>query len=143
MTSVFVLRSLVILATLAILGSAAPVRAQLRCQTVPQLAAEYLKGHVEINALTDELESRAIDTYVRRVDASRTVFTEPEAAEARQALDAIFDRMKKGDCEPLFKLHESVVAKNTALEEFVRKTVNDPNFELDQTVSLQLQAGLS
>ena len=140
MTRVFplALRFPHVLAALAVLALAAPSSAQLRCQTVPQLAAEYLKGHVEINSLTEELESRAIDTYVRRVDASRTVFTEAEAAEARQSLDDIFDRMKKGDCEPLFALHESVVAKNAALEEFIRKTVNDPGFELDKTVALQL-----
>ena len=137
MTSVFrlALSGLSALAMLALAGSA---QAQLRCQTVPQLAAEYLKGHVEINLLSNELESRAVETYVRRVDASRTVFTEAEATAARQALDDIFDRMKKGDCEPLFTLHEAVIEKNAALEEFVRKTVNDPNFELDRSVSLQL-----
>jgi carboxyl-terminal processing protease len=138
MTAAFPSALRLLAAALLGLGLATPAYAQLRCQTVPQLAAEYLKGHVEINALTDELEQRAIDTYVRRVDTSRTVFTDSEAAAARARLDAIFERMKKGDCKPLFELHESVVEKNAALEEFVRKTVNDPNFELDESVSLQL-----
>ena len=48
-------------------------------------------------ASLDEVEDRAVDTYVRRVDASRTVFTESEANTARPALDGIFDRMKKGE----------------------------------------------
>ena len=138
MTRLFSLRPLLVAPLLAILGAASPAVAQLRCQTVPQLASEYLKGHVEVNELTDELEARAIDTYVRRVDSSRTVLTEAEAAEARKALGGVLKRMREGDCDSLLALHQSMVKHNEALETFVRKTVSDPKFELDESVSLQL-----
>ena len=120
------------------LAVASPAVAQLQCQTVPQLASEYLRGHVEVNELTDELEARAVDTYVRRIDSSRTVLTEAEAAKARENLAGVLKRMKQGDCESLFAQHRSMVERNAALEEFVRKTVSDPKFELDESVSLQL-----
>jgi carboxyl-terminal processing protease len=110
----------------------------LTCEAIPQLAREFLKSHVETNRLTEEGEARAIDLFIRRLDSSRSLFLEKEAAEARASLKGAFERMRNGDCQQLLDLHESLVARNASLESFVRKVVEDPDFQLDESVQLQI-----
>lgn len=121
-----------------LLGAAGPAAAELTCARLPQLAAEFLHAHVAYKHLAPELEARAIATYVERLDASRSVFLESEVAEARSGLTGIFERMRKGDCEPLLALNKKLVERNAALETFVRDFVMSPDYALDESVILVL-----
>lgn len=125
----------------ALLGLLLPLAAsarQLTCDAIPQLAQEFLKHHVETNRLTVEGEARAIDLYVQRLDSSRTIFLEKEAADARASLAGIFERMRRGDCKQLLDLQEQVVARNAAVESFVTQVVEDPKFKIDENVQLKI-----
>ena len=53
-----------------------PAGAELACAALPDLMQAFVRNHVQKSALDAELESRTIDTYLRRVDASRTLQTE-------------------------------------------------------------------
>ncbi len=86
--------------------------AQLACTHVPQLARKYLKDHVSHHLLTPEVEQRTIDTYLRRLDPSRSQLLEGEAVEAREALAGVFNRMREGDCSQLFDLHRSLAKRH-------------------------------
>ena len=110
----------------------------LTCEAIPQLAREFLKNHVETNRLTDDGEARAVDLFIRRLDSSRSLFLDKEAAAARDSLKGIFEKMRNGDCQPLFDLHQSLIARNASLEGFVKEIVEDPNFKLDESVELQM-----
>jgi carboxyl-terminal processing protease len=121
-----------------LLGAATPAAAELACTRVPQLAAEFLHAHVSEKRLTPELEARAVRTYVERLDASRSLLLESEVTAARTALNGIFDRMRKGDCEPLMALHRQMVERNAALETFVKNFVMADGYALDQNVMLVL-----
>ena len=107
-------------ATALLIGAAPPASAELACARVPQLAAEFLHAHVAEKRLTPELEARAINTYVERLDASRSLLLESEVAAARAQLKGIFEHMRKGDCEPLMALHKQMIERNAALETFVK-----------------------
>ena len=125
------------LALLLLLPSPAAAK-QLTCKAIPQLAREFLKSHVEKNRLSDESEARAIELYVKRLDSSRSLFLESEAAEARKSLAGVFEQMRSGDCTLLFEQHESIIARNATLESFVRGVVEDEKFALDESVELQI-----
>jgi carboxyl-terminal processing protease len=116
----------------------APAAAQLRCESIPKLADEYLKHHVALRSLTPDIQARTIDTYVLRVDPSRTLLLQSDADEIRKELSNVFDRLKKGDCAPLIELHQKMAERHAAAEDFVRKTVTAPDFELDENVELIL-----
>jgi carboxyl-terminal processing protease len=120
------------------LALATPAAADLSCERVPQLASEFLHSHVAFKRLTPELEARAISTYVKRLDASRSVFLANEVTAAEAQLGGIFERMRKGDCQPLFTLHKQLVADNKQLEDFVRQFVMAPGYVLDENVTLVL-----
>jgi carboxyl-terminal processing protease len=123
-------------ALVCLLAPGAAPASQLTCEAIPQLVREFLKHHVEINRLTAEGEARAIDLYVRRLDSSRSIYLDQEAAQARAALAGAFERMRSGDCQPLLELHESLIARNATLESFVQEVVGDPGFALDETVEI-------
>jgi carboxyl-terminal processing protease len=116
----------------------APAQAQLECSTIPQLAKEYLRNHVSYKKLTGDLESRTIDTYLRRVDASHSAFLASELEHERSQLGGIFERMQEEDCKALTCLHDSLVKRNAALESFVRTMLDQEGFSLDESVELQL-----
>jgi carboxyl-terminal processing protease len=121
-----------------VLAAAVPAGAELTCARLPQLASEFLHAHVAHKRMGPELEARTIATYVERMDASRSVLLESEVTEARAGLAGVFERMRKGDCEPLFALHETLVARNAALEQFVRDFVMSPDYAVDENVVLVL-----
>jgi hypothetical protein len=59
---------------------AGPAAAELRCNAIPNLMRGYLQNHVRFNELTEQIERRAIETYVRRLDPSRTLLLASEEA---------------------------------------------------------------
>lgn len=120
------------------LAAVSPAAAEISCARIPQLASEFLSAHVAFKRLTPELEARAIHTYVKRLDASRSVFLASEIAAAEASLGGIFERMRKGDCEPLFALQKQLVAQNAALEGFVRGFVMADRYALDENTTLVL-----
>ncbi|MFQ5415581.1 MAG: S41 family peptidase [Myxococcota bacterium] len=119
------------------LGSQAAA-ASLTCEVVPRFMGAYLQNHIRHHRFGDELEQRTIETYLRRIDPSRTVLLESELVEIRAGLKGSFDRLKKGDCGFLTELHESILARQRHVETFVGTVVDDPKYEIDTTVELQL-----
>ncbi|HEY5657097.1 MAG TPA: carboxy terminal-processing peptidase [Myxococcota bacterium] len=127
-----------LLVALALLAGAAPAAAQLQCEIVPRWMHEYLRYHVSQNELTPELERRAIETYVLRIDPSRSLLLESEAAEARAALTGIFERMQDGDCAQLSALHEEMIQHHVEMENAVRAFVSDEGYAIDEGAELVL-----
>jgi carboxyl-terminal processing protease len=123
---------------LAALASAAPAAAQLQCESVPRWMHEYLRYHVTQNALSQALEARSIETYVRRIDPSRSLLLESEAVEARASLSGIFLRMQDGGCSQLIALHEEMTGRHKEMEEAVRSFVTDEAYAIDESAELVL-----
>jgi carboxyl-terminal processing protease len=123
---------------LVLVASALPSSAQLRCESVARWSREYLKVHVSQKRLSPEIERRAIEIYVQRIDPSRSLLLESEASAARASLVDIFERMQRGDCSQLTALHDDMTARHEKMEEAVRAYVMDPAYELDESVSLVL-----
>ncbi len=117
---------------------AAPAAAErrLECKAVHSLVRSFLQNHVRYQQLDPELERRTIDTYVRRLDPSRTLLLEGEAAQARAALAGIFEKVSSGDCTALGGVTTAMVEHHRRTEELVRRVVSAPDFELDPSVTL-------
>jgi hypothetical protein len=97
---------------LVLVASALPASAQLRCESVARWSREYLKVHVSQKRLSPEIERRAIEIYVQRIDPSRSLLLESEASAARASLVDIFERMQRGDCSQLTALHDDMTARH-------------------------------
>jgi carboxyl-terminal processing protease len=111
---------------------------ELTCEAIPTLMQGYLQNHVRFNALSDELERRTIETYVRRLDPSRTVLLASEEAAMRASLRGIFEDLKRGECTRLTDLQKTLIRHHEAAAKFVRSTVSDPEYAVDPSVELML-----
>jgi len=112
--------------------------ADLSCETVPRFMGAYLQNHVRYHRLDAELEQRTIDTYLLRLDPSQTVLLDDEVAALSKQLEGVFRKIESGSCFVLNETHEAYVAQEREVEEFVRATVNSPDYAIDTEVSLLL-----
>jgi carboxyl-terminal processing protease len=112
--------------------------ATLTCEIVPKFMGAYLQNHIRYHRLDQEIENRTIDTYLRRIDPSRTVLLEVEVEQIRASLRGAFQSLKEGSCAFLSDVHTTLVEEQRAVEKFVRSTLSSPDYEIDSTVELIL-----
>ena len=130
-----------LLATLALLTPlAAPhaARADLACTSIGQLTREFLRHHVSQRALGSEIEGRAVDTYLRRLDPSRSLLIESEVEALRNSLTGIFERIQNGSCAPIASAHQALIARQEAAAVEVGEMLAAEKFAIDDSVELRL-----
>jgi len=110
--------------------------AELTCETVPRFMGAYRQNHVRCHRLDAELERRTIETYLLRLDPSRTVLLEGEVAAITEQLKGTFRKIENGSCFVLSDVHKTLVDQEREVEEFVRATVNAPDYAIDTDVTL-------
>jgi carboxyl-terminal processing protease len=135
------LRRLVLTLTLfaaAVPALPAPAAAELDCPSISQLAREFLKHHVIQSALGADLEQRAIESYLRRLDTSRSLMLEGEVSELRAKLAGVFENLQAGNCSQIAGVHERLIALQSASEAHAKALVADENFKLDESVEIRI-----
>ena len=125
-------------AALLLLGLAPAAQAELKCGTLPEFAKLFLRSHVQHNQLTEEVERRAIDNFIVRMDRSRMLLTAPEADALKAKLMGTFDSLNGGRCTQLLEVHKEFVRRHEASAKFVRKTVEADDYAIDEKASLVL-----
>jgi len=129
-------RTLLSGAALLLACSSGPAAAEITCGTVPPLARQYLKNHVKQRLLTPEIEERAIETFVGRLDASRTLLLDAEATKIRASLTGIFNRMREGDCSQLLDLHKDMGKRHEKAKAFLTQTVGKEDYAVDEALEI-------
>ncbi len=130
---------LLFLLPLLLLGPSAtsPASADgLSCDRVPELLKAYLNKHYSFRYLNDELRKRTMETYVKRIDPSKSLFLIEEAAALEKQLQGVFHDIRRGDCSALLEIRLDVIARYEGAENFVREYVNNDDYELDTSVEL-------
>jgi len=117
-------------------ASAAWAKPSLTCDRVPELLRAYLQKHIDFHYLNDELRGRAIDSYIKRIDPSKTLLLRGESDELRTKLAGIFHDVRNGECGSLEAIQQDVLARYKKMEIFVREFVSDDGYELDTDVTL-------
>jgi carboxyl-terminal processing protease len=126
------------LALIALLVPAVPAAAELDCPSIGQLAREFLKHHVIQSALGAEIEQRAIESYLRRLDTSRSLMLEGEIGELRAKLAGVFENLQAGNCSQIAAVHERLIALQAASEAHAKALVADENFKLDESIEIRI-----
>ena len=58
---------------------------------------DFVRGHVHRTERGPELETRTVDTYLRRMDPSRMLLTRAEVRAVNESMRGVFDRIRAGD----------------------------------------------
>jgi carboxyl-terminal processing protease len=115
-----------------------PAAAELGCGALPDLMRDFLRAHVQRAALDAKLEERTLETYLRRLDPSRTLLTQAEVRAVKDSMRGVLERIRAGDCKPLLALHKDLVRQHERMAKFVREFVTPEGYALDEKASLVL-----
>jgi carboxyl-terminal processing protease len=123
---------------LAVPAFAAPAAASasLTCERIPRLLDVFLEKHISYDELSDQLSSRIQESYLRRLDPSKTLLLEPEAAVLRSEMNELIAQVKRGDCSKLEEHQKELSRHYREMEDFVRNFVSRSDYTLDSDVVL-------
>jgi carboxyl-terminal processing protease len=116
----------------------ASAETRLSCERVPELFRTYLQKHIDFHYLNDELRTRAIDNYVKRIDPSKVLFLQDEVTALESSMVGIFQDIREGDCSRLLGIEKDVRVRVKAMEDMVRTILSDENYALDENATLIL-----
>ena len=117
---------------------AAPARADsaLTCDALPPLMSTYLQHHVQYHSLDDTLKGRVVESYLQRLDPSRTLLLQKDSDRLASQLRSDLDQILQGDCHSLAEVHQDIVKRARDMEVFVRSVVGKPDYAVDPSVEL-------
>ena len=118
------------LAALLSLTVATPAAAALSCERVPELLRAYLQKHISFHYLNDELRGRAIDTYLKRLDPSKSLMLVHERAELAQSLKGVFHDVRRGECGALTAIRDNMIERYEQTEKTDMASLPLPRIEL-------------
>jgi carboxyl-terminal processing protease len=128
----------VLVAATLLLACSSSARADLDCSNISQLAREFLRHHVSQRALGAEIEERAIESYLRRLDTSRSLLLESDVEALRHELHGVFARLQDGDCGLLASVHEKLNDRQVAAETYTKDLLAKEDYALDESVEIQI-----
>jgi carboxyl-terminal processing protease len=139
MTGGLLLRRLLV-AGLFVLGAglASPARAALTCGDLRELSTLLLQKHIRIHMMTPEVRSRAVTTYIERLDPQRLLYLEAEQQRLAQRLEDAFLEVRSGECAKLRAIHEDATARTREQEAFVRRLVGRDDYKVDTNAEIVL-----
>jgi carboxyl-terminal processing protease len=124
------------LALAGMLLAAAPASATLSCDRVPELLRSYLDKHYTFRYLNDELRNRTVESYIKRLDPSKSLFLVSEKEALAAKLQSVFHDVRRGDCKTLLEIRDEVIRHYVDAEKFTAAYVGDDAYALDESVEL-------
>lgn len=109
---------------------------ELTCERIPGLLNTFLRKHITHSALNDELRTRAIDSYIKRLDSSKTLYTVGEAKVLKNSLRGIFFDVGSGDCEPLEEIQKDIVGRYAKMQAYVESYIRSDDYAIDPEIEL-------
>jgi carboxyl-terminal processing protease len=108
----------------------------LNCSRIPELSKTLLHKHISFHYVNDELRQRMIDTYVKRLDSSKSLFLQGEIAALKEKLKSVIQEIRQNDCSTLIEINRDLIKRYEGLEEFMSEFLSDPDYELDMETVL-------
>ncbi|MHA1109264.1 MAG: hypothetical protein ACTSQV_09120, partial [Alphaproteobacteria bacterium] len=133
-----ILRLLSGIAALLAVFAGGPVAAAnvLPCGVVHKIALHMMSRHVLLKEFNQEIRERTAKNYILRIDPSRTLFLEAEAASIRKQLITVLGQVKRGNCAGLDRLQEIRLARVRNAEDHARRELSREDWKIDRSVEL-------
>lgn len=127
-----------LLVALGWLLAPAPALADLTCSDLRDLSTLLLQKHIRFHMMTPEVRTRAVRTYVERLDPQRLLYLGDEEKRLAERLEEAFLQVRAGECSKLRAIHEDAVARTKEQEAYVRGFVGAPSYQVDTTAEIVL-----
>lgn len=110
----------------------------LTCNMVPTLTQFLLRYHVTIHNVTDELNNRAVDQVVKRLDPSKTLLLQSDVDEIKPKVLKFLRTMRDNpDCKDIDALHGLLLKRSQEQLAYAKEALGK-DYKLDENVELQL-----
>ena len=125
-----------LLTALLLLGSAGAATAaksqpRLNCSRIPELSRTLLHKHISFHYVNDELRQRIVDTYVKRLDSSKSLYLAKEVDALKKELRGVIQQIRDDDCSALLEIQEDQILRYGALQKFAAEMLANDEYELD------------
>ena len=104
---------------------------RLNCSRIPELSRTLLHKHISFHYVNDELRQRIIDTYVKRLDASKSLYLSKEVDDLKKKLRGVIQQIRDDDCSALVEIQQDQIRRYEALQAFATEVLADEEYELD------------
>ncbi|MDG2333653.1 MAG: carboxy terminal-processing peptidase [Myxococcota bacterium] len=112
-------------------SEAASSQPRLNCSRIPELSRTLLHKHISFHYVNDELRQRIVDNYVKRLDASKSLYLAEEVEGLKKQLRAVIQQIRDDDCSALLAIQTDQVSRYESLQNFATEMLADENYELD------------
>lgn len=112
----------------------------LNCSLIPTLTTYFLRYHVSIHSATDEVNTRTTEQMIKRIDPSKVVLLQGDVEAMKPKIRSVLKNMQnKIDCGPIDEI-KTLLVNRTKEQLAYAKEAMGPNYKLDESVELQLEA---
>lgn len=126
------------LVTSILILSAQANAATLACKYIDAIERSFLHQHVTFNSLTENLENRTIDQYIKRLDPAKIYLLKPDIATIHAKMKGIFKQVQENKCDAIAQVQELFVKRLEERADYAKKTLEDKKFKFDQKTEITL-----
>ena len=110
----------------------------LSCAMVPTLTQFLLRYHVTIHSVSDELDQKATDQMIKRLDPSKVLLLQSDVDEIKPKIFKFLKGMKDNtDCKDVDAIHNLLLKRSQEQLAYAKEALG-PDYKLDENVELQL-----
>ncbi len=110
---------------------AAKAEPQLSCSRIPELSRTLLHKHISFHYVNDELRQRVVDTYVKRLDSSKSLYLAGEVEALKLKLRGVIQQIRDDNCSALLEIQLDQIVRYEALQKFATELLANDDYELD------------
>ena len=115
-----------------------PAAAELDCPNISCARARIPQAPRGPERAGTEIERRAIESYLHRLDTSRSLMLDKESTDLGAKLTGVFENLQAGNYSQIMTVHERLIALQLASEAHAKALVADENFKLDETIEIRI-----
>lgn len=113
---------------------------ELECGLIPVLTQYFLRAHVSMRNQSDEINERATEQMIKRLDPSKSLLLESDVEAIRPKILGLLKKMRsEPDCAGLDSIRELMIQRAKDQLAYAKEVLND-KYKLDENVELQLDS---
>lgn len=114
--------------------------AELECGLIPVLTQYFLRAHVSMRNQSDEINERATEQMIKRLDPSKSLLLESDVDSIRPKVLGLLKKLRtEPDCSGLDSIKDLMVQRAKEQLAYAKEVLGD-KYKLDENVELQLDS---
>lgn len=123
------------------LFASTPVQAQnvrLACKHLDVITQSFLNLHVTFDKMSDKIESRTVEQFIKRLDGAKMYLHQEDIAEINRQMKGITKAVKAGHCEAIDKVQALYIKRVEERAAYAKQILGNKTFKFDPTTTLVL-----